>query len=726
MLKNNKERSGQTQFIMINRIIELGHIFLDYPERELKLTEIKNYEDDLSAEIDRLFLSLERIEKLKSKYVKLRKTRDDLSKYSFFNDSYISVAKNWLENILSFQIEYFEFEGNKDEIVSKKILEQIVQSDCSYDSKSNKLIVGVGHPIVLMSLIIAYYQRSDLYVERERLKNETLNILDSELYYNKFDRLFRDLIILYDKEFYRIVDAEYEIQDNEINNLRFIAEKENNLTSIEPISATRLFEKIELGLDDPQKKYKVLLVGDFIERKNEFNTYESTVDDLAQMLVDFGYKNVELYHCDKMRTQVYVCKQKKEISLGVIFENIFTPNGINICIKNFDKVFLMDCPSLYRAITLCEMEDALSILHRASGGLNKCIEISTDTARREFSHKNSGFASIFYRVQNCLLDISKPNLRKTRKINDKLFEYIQKSVTETNKKSNSNKEVFVYISNNADFENELYDKFNITRNERYNSKDCKIIKFGDNGRLPDPQLQERELRITLYKLLKMISPSPEFHEYFTCSNHQTTFSDYAKKSRSVDISIKYSPVIYSKDKLAPKVNLDIIINSKQDSDIYKKTECLMREMFDFDDNSKANIIKYCYKKAVANVFSGNVRNFNDCLFYHFYNRKLLGQYNYSEKFPIEFCIKSVKGNNEVALSIFDNETYNYSFKRLAYSLMDILDVNYYNEDNMYEHIYQAMLNKDNIDDYVDGLLNACQNMNYINSNLVYRLIKYYR
>ena len=57
--------------------------------------------------------------------------------------------------------------------------------------------------------------------------------------------------------------------------------------------------------------------------------------------------------------------------------------------------------------------------------------------------------------------------------------------------------------------------------------------------------------------------------------------------------------------------------------------------------------------------------------------------------------------------------------------MDGLDKKYYGDGDMLKQFQSARMNKDNLSDYVNGLLKACLNLNYEDSNLYYRLRKYY-
>lgn len=690
-------------------------------------------------EIDNLFIAQSKLEILKNKYNDILDTRNALSESMTFDENFVSKAVVYLEAIESFLKEYFAYNGNKSEIVSKRILRQIVQFDCNFvDEAKEELEVDFSNPIVLESLLIAYYQSKDLKEEIDRIHNSILSRLYQELYKNKFDRLFRDIILLVDNEFYRIVDVNTINDENDDNLIAksFKAKRENDLSSIESISVARLYEKIILNLkvkeEEKKRRYKILLIGDLWEDKDIPN-----MSVLAEMLESSQYK-FDISRCDK--NGIYEYKKTEEgwieqrsIDKLDTSSSLLTPKGIENCINAYDKVFIMDCPEIYRDIELVEKNDKFEILEKADKFIksNKSYEIDWD----KFKNKNS-FASIYYRTQNYLLDNSKKNSSKCRYINEPLLDFIK---TEVEKKENDEKEVYVYVSNNKDFRTEMYDKYNFARLERYNSKDCKIIKFSKPEELPAIITNESSIIITLYKLLKMLSPSMEFHEFFAALNDEESAEKENKYIRIVEIARKVDIIInYAPIKMPKEMNMDIVINIPNNietkENVKKIVECLVYEMFNFekaDDlkESRAKIIKYCYKKAVANVFSGCVSNFNDCLFYHLYLKKIMGHYVFDKPFNFDFKINDIKFTDDDASS--DKPHYNYSFKRLAYDLMEILDADYYREDKLYEHMFQARLNnngdlKNGLDYYVDGILNACANLNYTSSLLMYRLMKYYK
>lgn len=723
---------------MEDKIARWGTCFLDDASASIR-PQIQSYEN-LFHEIDKLFISQDIVANLKYKYKKIIDTRYSLVGCMTFDEDFVAKSVFYLESIESFLKEYFAYNGNKSEIVSKRILRQIIQFDCSFvDDAKEELEIGFGNPIVLESLLISYYQSKDLNEEINKTKNRILNRLYQELYKNKFDRLFRDIIILFENEFYRIVDVNF-IEKNIAKS--FKAKRENDLTSIESISVTRLFEKITQNLDKESKEpYKVLLIGDFWEDKDIPN-----LSVLARMLKSASYE-VEISRCDK--TGVYDLVEQKDLSIEDEYKwieerstkqkdtssDLLTPKGIENCVKTYDQVFILDCPEIYRDIELVEKKDKSEILEKSNRYTESNLGYEIEWKNFKNKSKNT-FASIYYRTQNYLLDINKENSRKSRYINEPLLDYIKTTIDILEKRDNIRKEVYVYVSNNKDFQTEMYDRYNFVRLERYNSKDCKIIKFSKPEGLPGVTSRQSSIIITLYKLLKMLSPAKGFHTFFTAAK-KDDFVKAANIARNVDIIINYAPVDLSKKEM----DLDIVVNirgnlkdARSVEDVQEIVKCLVYEMFNFEDSnnlkeSRANIIKYCYKKAVANVFSGCVSNFNDCLFYHLYLKKVMGYYKFDKAFDFNFNINSVKYSSDDVDR--DKPHYNYSFKRLAYSLMEILDADYFREDKLYEHMFQARLNNQynfnkGLDYYVEGIVNACNNLNYTSSYLLYRLMKYYK
>ena len=700
------------------RITNLIRRFVD-DSRWIKVpVDIIPYEKNYGTDISGLFCNINIKQELERLYSNVYFARSRLSKSGSYigEDLGCGIIYEYLNAIKSLFVQYYKYDGIKETIINKDVLRQIVYSDIERKSNGD-LEIGIGNPMILESMLICYYQKKDLYGGFDTCLNVVDKSIESEVYskelytqlfIGKADRLFRDIIVLYNEKYYRIFDAEYEFDEEnyKLSNIKFIAREENELSSIEPISATRLLEKILYGLKD-KKAYKVLLLGDFL-----YYDERSTIDDLKEM-IEYRGKSVKL---DNVR------KQDEE------FKAIFTPVGIKKCLEEYDKIFILDCPEIYYEISLEEKNDQSRILYKMQNDFPELLDLNINTGERDFFN-NNGFAAVYYRTQNYLVDMNKSNVKKSRKIKVAFLDFLD-DIMKNYSKINDIKELYVYISNNRDFVNEMYDRFNFVRVERYNSKDCRIIKFP----YPKAQLEQAvstkmNIKMTLYKILKMLSPSRKFHWLSTAVSDAKSFVDAYKVSRNILIDIAYSPI----KKMGKKeiVYLDVGVDYNIDGidlKLDKIVKTLIYEMFNFNINRdfmslENKVLPYCYKKAMANVISGNADNFNDCLFHHFYMKKLMSCYkNYGDS-SIEFNIRRYVTKKSCISDVVDfYSPLQYSMKRIIYKMAEQLDAEFCDGKDIIDQLISARHNKEQIDDYVMGLKDACRNFNYTESNLYYRLL----
>ncbi|MCH5259230.1 MAG: hypothetical protein J1F18_05720 [Lachnospiraceae bacterium] len=668
------------------------------------------------------------LDAIRKKIAALFVPEDDVKSLNGFFDDYVKEYKKILDNDYSLNIKlnkvsvesafsylesirklfrfFFSLEKLNPYSKLKDIIQLIVNSDIK--SCDNETIeIGISNPIVLESMLICYLQLHDLEELKSRLdSNETLITLYTELLQAKAERLFKDIIILFDGAFYRIRGVKYKVaSSNEITGIKFVAEKEDNLSSIEVIAATRMFEKIVVGLDK-EKEYRVLLIGE-VMNIGEVGDEPSTLSDLKKMIKEYGCKVAV----------DYITKERED------FSAIFSPNMLKEIAEKYDKVFVLDCPEIYYPIALDQKSDELSVMYRSQADITELLGNNKETGERDFFNKN-GFAAIYYRVQNYLCDFTRKNLKKTRKINTDILYWFKEVYPYNDRKhiDEFEKQAYVYISNNSDFVNDLYDRFNFVRVERYNSKDCRIVKYPEPPLPPRNKIVSngRKLSITLYKLLKMLSSDIEFYNKIL-GLKEKSYKEIFDISKNVEIGIQYSPIIEHKIYL----NITSRFPYGTPESVENATEHLVREMFDFSGRNLQNkIMLYCYKKAVANVFSGCVENFNDCLFHHFYMKKLLSVYKHYDKAEISFKI------NSYIIDAFDLQenpyavkeiAFQYSIKRVAYDMLERLDASYCDNKDIIQQYTNARINRENINMYIVGLMNACDVFDYKDSSLFKRL-----
>ncbi len=648
--------------LAINNITRYARLFL---KCNYSCPSVNNYNSyNYYNEIDGLFVENDIADELKNYCENLVQTRCILAdcKNKIIDNDYIAKVENYLEAVKKIMALYFSYPHRKSLILGKNktILKNIVESDIipckdkEDEDDEDTIKIYFGNPMILESLLICYRQREDFYAE---FKNKTISgdkeseqknenyyrrELDRELYVNKFDRLFRDIIILYKKEFYRIVDLKFK-DDNPEEVDCFIAKHENVLSSIETFSATRLYEKIIFGRDKSDS-FKVLIVGETKTFEYENKKTVDSFDELKTMLALNGYDEVKV-------------EKLSRVDSG--FSKIFTYNGLQTYIDEYDKIFILDCPELYYEIGLKEQIDASNIAFKADLSIKDFPRKFVPVGFRSFynSKWNNCFAPVYYRVQNYLIDDQKVNSSKTRNINkvylDKIKDIIdQKTATIIDHKADDKdkekaaieddkkKEVYAYISNNRDFVDELYDMYNFTRIERYNSKTCRIVKFSKKHLPEDCNSTHKMLFISLYKILKMLSSDIFFHRMFTASEGMR-FAEIAKKSSNINIIIDYSD-IYFDTQDGMKCNIKAYYSGiEPDDHLNIIVETLIKEMFRYDESHDA-VIKYCYKKAIADIFSGSARNFNDLLFHHLYFKTLTDYYLNQENQNVNFSVKFYK------------------------------------------------------------------------------------
>lgn len=654
------------------------------------LSGIPDCSFDFEKELDGLYIDDELKRNFEGCCKTVQSARSKLSTFAsadFSDNAFLSNVLQYLDSVKDVFLFYFENYEQKSIFTSRNILSQIIEKDM-FKTENGELRIGIGNPIVLESLVISYLQIED-FKNLYYFNDEYLESLNTELIINKIDRLFCDIIVLYNKEFYRIIRFDG-------NSDNFIARREDNLSSIEKISAIRLYEKINNGTEEAAgHKIKILLIGSVIDGSFDL------LKDMLEKLAPNRYK-------------VNIFDQEEDIKKAL------GQSELEKLIDEYDKIFILDCPGIYCPIELETMQDRDRVIRRAKPNMQNILGIDTETNRRDFFNKN-GFSSVYYRTQNYLIDTSRPNTRKSRKINTGMLDYLKKLVAEKNESLNDKKELYVYISNNHDFQDELYDMYNFTRFERYNSKNCRIIRFGTENK-PNFKSKECKLHITFYKLLKMLSNSKSFFNNFTKCDE---FIDSMRLANDTDIFIDYGNFREALEyEETSAFNLQIKIQSVEELSVEYRTavETLIREAFNFDfyRNVKNDILSYCFKKAVANVFSGCAHNFNDLLFHHLYMQAVSKLQN------IDFNISDIEFKIESVENLYDNEeTSSYSYKRFAYHLMEALDNGYYNEAIIINHFKRAAVNKEKLDYYTNQILSACKNLGYTKGRLYYRLEKYY-
>lgn len=716
-----------TRFFLMANLRRFADMWFDIPTVELEKDilmdlSFNEYIDDYSDEIDGLFLDWKECDAIMRAYESVRDNYSLLSiefkKISnVYGDIYNMLMRmeiyicSYLDAVKDLFKLYFEYDGCKRNVVNENILKQIVYSDIRLHNQDNKVTIGIGNPMVLETLLVCYYQRNHFAETIEVCSRDCESVdyekeLFKEIFIEKVLRLLRDVVILYDNEYYRIVDFD----DNEG---RFIAQTENSLPSIEVISATRLFEKIIKNYSELKHKdlINVVVIGE---------TLDGSFDCLKEMLKT-DYEKINIRQISN-KEEIYRSLWKKSLS-EIINEN--------------DKVFILDCPEIYLPISLRDEDDGQQVLSLLNCGIRDILNREDKYGRRDFFNHNA-FSTIYYRVQSYLKDINRNNATKSRKINVQFLDYL-KEFAET---FPNYKEVYVYISNNRDFYDELYNKYNFTRVERYNSKECRIILFdnkfkkrksGELSRLSRDIEKYSKVHcgqrkncfnITLYKIIKMVSPFNKFHSLFS---NEDKFLNSFKTMSNIPIRMFYS--LYQ-DRIENHSITSVHIKfkyrvDKKECGLQSAIQMLLKKAFSFnsDNNVIPIVLLNCYWKAFGDILSGCSRNFDDLLLNHLYQSAINGR----KDIVFDVGFENAIGEEEDTATDpeLDEIIANYSCKQTAYYLMNTLDSDFYSRSIIIEQFRRAAINKDELMEYINELITSCSKIGYTNSNLYERLVEYY-
>ena len=693
---DTKERNHALRIIHINILVNMMNSLVQFA-KELLHDEIEvrfsAYVRNCTEDIAGLYLDATQKSRLINYYEILFNSRNSLSEgIASLRVSSLSKSMSvdcYLNAVKDLFLQYFIYEGNKSAVVNDCVLEQIIYTDITvYDDA--QIYVGLSNPLILESLLICSKQIIDYHRLNGILSDDSQFCIKlyQEHLLNKIDRLFRDIIILYKKRFYRIIG--YSQEKN-----AFIAKDEDELESIEEISATRLYEKV-CGRDQNKDK-KVLVIG----RTIDYGFESGSSKELLKEMVGAGIKIDFIYNKEEIRRVLRQAELENKIDI-------------------YDKVFILDCPEIYYPIELKDMDDYSDVIRRANKPIAQILK--PVSGKLDFYNKN-GFAAIYYRVQNYLLNKSRGNTSKSRRINTAILDFVKEKLSILcNEKGKENKEVYVYISNNRDFRDELYDIYNFTRLERYNSKDCRIIRFGKLSK-PDFDQEKCIQVITVYKILKMVSHSEDFHREFT--DVDGDFLKTLERSKNTKIFIDYSNLNLQKNgtyrfKLKIEINYNCEVSEK-----YKEAvNTLIKEAFNFCREIDNRILLYCYKKAFANVLSGCAHNFNDLLFNHLYLSAVNGNTNIIFNI-VELNWTQLATSGDVAETNPSEETSSYSYKRVAYNLMTMLDRQFYRNSSIVDQYRMVTANNEKLRFYVEMLMAACENVGYTSSKLYSRLNELY-
>ena len=228
---------------MFNRIPEFADKLIDWAVRVNQIGKFpQETREKFLSEVDGLFIDGAIKDDLRNKLNATILMRNNLADYTFrFNgkgeSQGVQNIESYLNAIKDFFRVYFSYNKRKDAIVNKNILKFIVESGVKTND-NGETYIGLGNPMVLESLLICHFQIKDYidYIDKlnasGRNKGSILELLYRQLIIGKIDRVFRDIILIYNERFLRIVGVDFKETNNEIYDIEFIAKEENALSSI--------------------------------------------------------------------------------------------------------------------------------------------------------------------------------------------------------------------------------------------------------------------------------------------------------------------------------------------------------------------------------------------------------------------------------------------------------------------------------------------------------------
>ncbi|MCD8207170.1 MAG: hypothetical protein LUD72_04445 [Bacteroidales bacterium] len=544
-------------------------------------------------------------------------------------------------------------------------------------------------------------------------------LLCREILQSSTERLFRDIEILYDGEYYCITDFDE-------NAKQFIAVREDDLSSIEQICATRLFDKIIAGNHDGRVPGKSLIVGALRDGNEK---------DLKSM--------IELWQTER-------CEPKKKIYDWItmkqdILNILVSSDRLLDFLRNYDRIFFLDCPGIYSEVCLDGMNDVSLVKNSHSDNLSDIMGIDKPYNIRYFNNRNQ-FCTIYYRVQNYLVDKVVVDGRKTRSLSVSVFDYFE-NLFERDEAGRTmypglwDKEIYLYYSRPDAFPQKTYDMYDFCRFELHSAKMCRVVKFSNE----DTKLKnsaDKTMKLTFFKILESVSCSGTFYCNMTGDDvrdsepdsdrimnaiyiAQNTLIDmeygqnteYTQKTNVFDISVTVTYPRKDKDGMEIPESRGKRYELMIKQTVYEGFRRLR------DNKGVENLVLFdTYHNAFVNVLSCCAASYNDMLFYHLC-KKLheIGNVAFVIK-RFEFWQKDYDANSEE----YEKECPSYSDKRLVVEVMETLDSFIYLDSDRYRLNQRAMSNRNMLHTYISDVMRSCEDVGYTDSILYSRLLTFYR
>ncbi|MCD8207367.1 MAG: hypothetical protein LUD72_05480, partial [Bacteroidales bacterium] len=537
-----------------------------------------------------------------------------------------------------------------------------------------------------------------------------MHVLYSEIFENKTENLFTNLVLLHDRKFFRIVDYDD-------SRRQFVARCVDDLTSNKKIEAYELYEKIAyVSTKKAGDSVKCLIVGDVpvFGRK--------ILDVMLSEGKDRKYTIDYLDDRDEMQNLLTDC--------GMFLERI----------RLYDKVFVIDCPELYRNHTFMQVFDDASVLQNSSDGFSFLLSKKNERGGRDFDNRN-GFVELYYRVQNRLLLPNSHNMVRVRFLNKK-FLYFMNSYFACDedgsliRKELAGKELYVYFSGSEDFRNDRFDLLDIARAERHNSKEWRAVKFSAR----DPasfDSSEKKIETSFYDILKNVSVSGDFLCEMTGDRGgQVNVKKICKSvqiARRTSIEIKYDEITSSdsdENRMKIEFHVGYPVELERDAKRLERYEeivsFVLKEAFgkqeNADDRESATLIGEFRDSFVCAVYDA-AKNYNDVLFWHIYSMPAKkGSTNVA--FKIIGDVHFAPADPSMAFGYGEEQT-GYSHKKTASRLIRNIESEAFSKADIMGQTNMVAQNGGKLDDYICDLRQACINLGYTYGDMYLRMQKYY-
>ena len=589
------------------------------------------------------------------------------------------------------------------------------------DNSSTELIASIFNPSILYSIIFAcekWTQLNDLIPFYSETNDSRWGRpqFHSYIYLQKAFRILLDTVFFDEKK-----QTIYKIRKLKKNALAFEMQSVNNLNLnecsqyYEAISQSRMAEKIFYAYNDMIKRQKqadsllcLITGGDAFDLDNR--EFENQMQLMGKVLHHLFLKK---YHQEVILKREISNKKDDGFCFYVYDKNTYEAliklvffkqesflrhlNALKKSKGSGRVLFVLDSLFLYSpfytekckdddsfAYYLQEAQQQMHLAREKERGLNT-IESNVEGFN---SFKNrTAFQGVFNRLTSSLKDPFVFNTKLGIDVRSKTVEWF-KDLTK------SGCLTYLYISENENFFKNYFNRYQFARAERYNGKDVKIIRMGDDsGRvLIENALNEENKPICLsaYQFLKMFLSDEEIYRSMFCYNDENV--------DIIDCLMDCKLSFSCKNKI-----LDISC-----SETNKEIEYGLKKIFTLLFNSesdKEDTINYCIRKGLYYAIMGRAQS---------YSAVLLA---YLIKNHIGF-FKEMHFNIIESLPEDDGKFENYSYAHNLIELIAFLEKSIIKE--RYEDIYYTYLRNGSEEHFlqeIKGLSSACRQLGYTGSKM---------